>query len=600
MASLIKKRKKGRDYYYLVVSARVNGKPRIIEQKYLGTLDNIVEAVKLKNENNGIVNPDTGVHFAFADVAALFDISERLGVRNIIDKYAGKRLQGLNVGDSILLAAINRVAAPASKNTFYQWFEGTVLPDSFPKANERNLSSQGFWSNMKHLDKNKIILIEDEITAQIIKQYKIDTNCLLFDNTNFFTYIDTSNPAQLPQRGHSKEKRSDLKIVGLSLVVSQQYNIPLFHDIYPGNVNDSKQFLEVICGLRNRCSNLGISESKTTLVFDKGNNSESNIEELICGKLNDPDVADYGFNFVGGLKLNQCEDLLQILKQDYVKLEDETLGGTTVLRREKDVYGKAVTAVVTNNPELYESQLVNITINLNKCLSKLNDLRVKLQKRIDGELRKDRRITKESIARKVKSILSVEYMDDIISYEIEGVDGQNIMLTYSLNDNSFTNLKEKKLGKTILFTNQHSWGNEEIVKAYRSQYHIEESFKSMKNNKHNTFRPIRHFTDDNIRVHGFYCVLGFALASLLNLEFNSMGNSMSLGQMLDCFKSGEQILNTYSCNNQNKMTLCYTPIDKQIKDYLDKFGLQKYSYAAKNSWLANYIEKIYNEYELLK
>ena len=37
MASLVKKKKGHRLYYYLVESARVDGKPRIVHQAYLGT-----------------------------------------------------------------------------------------------------------------------------------------------------------------------------------------------------------------------------------------------------------------------------------------------------------------------------------------------------------------------------------------------------------------------------------------------------------------------------------------------------------------------------------------------------------------------------------
>ena len=39
MVYIAKKTKKGRTYYYAVQSARVDGNPRIVWQKYLGTLD---------------------------------------------------------------------------------------------------------------------------------------------------------------------------------------------------------------------------------------------------------------------------------------------------------------------------------------------------------------------------------------------------------------------------------------------------------------------------------------------------------------------------------------------------------------------------------
>jgi transposase len=167
-------------------------------------------------------------------------------------------------------------------------------------------------------------------------------------------------------------------------------------------------------------------------------------------------------------------------------------------------------------------------------------------------------------------------MNQIISIDIEAVNEDNLMLTYYLNEESISTLKERRLAKTILLTNQHNWSNEKIVKAYRSQYHVEESLKSMKDIKYNTFRPIRHFTDGNFRVHSYSCVLGLTSASLLNFELNGVGSSMSLRHMLDAFKSLEQIFNLYpgKSNNKKNLSLCYTPLEKQVKDYVKKFDLK--------------------------
>jgi len=45
-ATIIYKKKGGREYAYWVRSARVNGKPRIVEQVYLGPKDRFLEQVK--------------------------------------------------------------------------------------------------------------------------------------------------------------------------------------------------------------------------------------------------------------------------------------------------------------------------------------------------------------------------------------------------------------------------------------------------------------------------------------------------------------------------------------------------------------------------
>jgi hypothetical protein len=46
MASLVAKKKGNKLYYYVVESARVDGKPRIVHQAYLGTAEKVAEMVR--------------------------------------------------------------------------------------------------------------------------------------------------------------------------------------------------------------------------------------------------------------------------------------------------------------------------------------------------------------------------------------------------------------------------------------------------------------------------------------------------------------------------------------------------------------------------
>jgi hypothetical protein len=48
MASLFAKKKGNQLYYYVVESARVEGKPRIIHQAYLGTAEKVAQLVTPK------------------------------------------------------------------------------------------------------------------------------------------------------------------------------------------------------------------------------------------------------------------------------------------------------------------------------------------------------------------------------------------------------------------------------------------------------------------------------------------------------------------------------------------------------------------------
>ena len=74
MATIIHKMKKGRPYYYAVESARVKGKPRIVWQKYLGTVDAIVKRLAQTRPEQ----PHEAVLFEAGGVAALWRIAQRL------------------------------------------------------------------------------------------------------------------------------------------------------------------------------------------------------------------------------------------------------------------------------------------------------------------------------------------------------------------------------------------------------------------------------------------------------------------------------------------------------------------------------------------
>jgi transposase len=560
--------KKGHAYYYLVESARVNGKPRIVRQRYLGTAESVAAAFDSDARRNPV--PEFSKVMDFGAVTALYDIAEKIGLRRIIDRHAGKRAQGLSVSNSIILAAINRAVLPTSKKSFYDWFEKTTLSKLFPNANRKSLSSQGFWNNMKQLNQNRIRAIEDEIMRTIIQKYDIETDCLLLDNTNFFTYIDTENPAMLPQRGKSKEKRSDLKIVGLSLLVSPDHSIPLFHEAYPGNTNDAKQFGKIVTHLKERFAGLGKAPCRITLVFDKGNNSEDNIAEVLGDK-------ERGFDFVGALRFNQCPEFNRVSLDQFTPLESDKLKDTIAYRSKKHVYNMDLTVVLTFNPALYDAQLSGVITNAEKCAEKLKMLEKHLCERSEQKLPKGRAPTIGSIQKKIAGILTAEYMKELFICKIWHREDGKIQICSKFADEVLEKLKAEKLGRSILLTNHHDWTTERIVSTYRSQYHVEESFRQMKDRKYLSFRPIHHFTDANIRVHAFYCVLSLLLAGLLNKELDKMGHKVSIHSMLDYFQHVQQVI-TYFPAERGKKRRCissFSGLDGYVKEYIEKYELTK-------------------------
>ncbi len=174
----------------------------------------------------------------FGDVTLLYDIALRLGIVDTINAIVEKRKQGVSPGEYILTAAI-RAVAPTSKSGLQEWFSKTTLPFNTgikPIA----LTPQNFWNNTC-LTEDRINKAEDAIVKTILENYQLATTHLIYDATNFFTYIDTMQESELAKRGNNKEKRNDLKIVGLSMMITPDCSVPLLHKTYPGNRNDTKQ-----------------------------------------------------------------------------------------------------------------------------------------------------------------------------------------------------------------------------------------------------------------------------------------------------------------------------------------------------------------------
>ena len=110
--SIVGKRRGKHTYYYLVESARVDGKPRIVSQEYLGS----AEEVMAKLAGASTVEPVRSQHKRFGDLAAVWSMLDRLGLVAIVDSVAPRRADaGASVGTYIALAAANRVVAPCSK-----------------------------------------------------------------------------------------------------------------------------------------------------------------------------------------------------------------------------------------------------------------------------------------------------------------------------------------------------------------------------------------------------------------------------------------------------------------------------------------------------
>jgi transposase len=223
VASIQRVRVRGRTYWRIVESRRVDGKPRPVPILHLGTADGL---------RDRLLEPPQGQprirSFQHGDVAALKAVADRLNVVPLIDRHVGGARRQLSVGRTLLLLAIERAIRPRSGRGLRAWAARTSLHRLLPGLDPNAPRSRSFWDRIERVEPETWRSIADDITRAVVAELGIELDTLLYDATGFSTHIASANPRPKPaRRGRAKQKRTDLRPFGLTVLVSRKEGIPL-------------------------------------------------------------------------------------------------------------------------------------------------------------------------------------------------------------------------------------------------------------------------------------------------------------------------------------------------------------------------------------
>ena len=520
VASVVGKRRGGSTYYYLVESARVGGKPRIVSQEYLGTAEELAATMR----GGGLGLPDRVQHKDFGVAAAAWGMLEDIGVAGLIDAAAGPRRAdaGASAGTYLALAALNRLAAPCSKLRFAEWWATTAAP-RFTRIPATVLDHRRFWDAMHAVTLEQLETAGQAITLRAVEMSGLDCSSVALDMTNFATFIDTQNKrAPVAQRGKAKQKRSDLRLVGLGLVVTRDGGIPLTWHAYPGDKPDVTQFPDMITQLLIRyqavCERAGVAAEAAgmTVVFDAGQNSEANFTHL----------AGAGLSWIGSVPAPDCPDLLALPASARSIVDADRFGQLTAYDTRRQAYGAGRRAILTHSPELHQAQAAGFEgTTLAKAGKKLDELAATLAR---GKTRRPR----DKVEAEITAITAKPWVRRVITWQLTGDQPRDYRLTWHVDAAARAALEEEIFGKHVLITGHDDWPAAEVIAGYRSQSEAEFAFRQMKDTHVVSFSPMFHWTEHDIRVHVFTCVLALQIAHLMRLKARRAGLDLSVRELL--------------------------------------------------------------------
>ena len=168
---------------------------------------------------------------------------------------------------------VGRLVAPGSERDTWAWAENrSAIFELAGKPGRFSLSS--FYRAA-----DRAFDVKDEIESHLSRQEKemfsLPENLCFFDLTN--TYMEgqsSGNPKA--KRGHSKEKRSDCKLLTLALIVDEQ-GFAKYSHLYAGNQCESKTLPEMIESLMKIRPDLS---KNRTVIMDAGITTAETIKFL--------------------------------------------------------------------------------------------------------------------------------------------------------------------------------------------------------------------------------------------------------------------------------------------------------------------------------
>ena len=231
---------------------RIDGKPKIIKEVYIGDMENLARMIQNPMENVDAYSLDFGM------TASILMTEKEIGLKSVIDDEIGHHANGLSPGDYALIFIMNRLSDPRSKSGIGEW-----MAKDFSSTLFHTVTAQGFWNIMDRFSDEAMKRIREKMRNRLIS-LGYDDSKLFVDGSNFYTYMEENDMAK---KGHNKKHRYDLNQVSYYIAASYDY-IPFTGDSYAGNIPDVKTFQMIVDS----------TPDDAILIFDRGYNSRANIK----------------------------------------------------------------------------------------------------------------------------------------------------------------------------------------------------------------------------------------------------------------------------------------------------------------------------------
>jgi transposase len=303
---IVKTKKKGKTYQYLVLSESVRKKGKSTTRNIVNlgniasfpenTISHLIDSlVRLFQLESHIVTDGVEVVECLEYGSIIFwqTLWDELALSDIIRQNVTEKHKHVAIGIEkyVQIMVINRCVDPLSKLGATRWVERTGYKRMKSFAN-LSLEVKQFYRSMDYLVRAKED-IEQAIYKRLEDLFSINVHLTFYDITS--TYMYTEN-CLIGKKGYSRDHRPDLEQIVIGVVTSYE-GYPIKHYVFEGNTKDETTVTEVVTQLRSK-----FNIEQTTFVGDRG----------MMTKLNLRRIENEGFGYIMGVKHRQ-DDVAQML-----------------------------------------------------------------------------------------------------------------------------------------------------------------------------------------------------------------------------------------------------------------------------------------------
>jgi hypothetical protein len=622
VASVVGKRINGRTYYYLAESRRVDGKPRIVAQRYLGTAADIAAAVSAtpaiergdadasrgrapSGDASGRRVPAGGTsgrrvpaggtsgrgglprtrHLAFGDVAAVWGVLTDLGLAELVDGIVGSRRTKVSTGTYVALGVLHQAVASGAGQAvdgsgldLATWWRQSAAPRFVrPRVEPRLLDRRRYWRALSRLTEAHLRQLEAAMFPRLVRELAAiappsgrqvadasTVPVLAVDVPAFAAYERTRSTG-----GHPRDDGGDSgdRLAGLGAIVTLDGAVPLVSDVYwhdDGSRWDAPgdTFTALVRRLADRHRALcapPAGASAITVVVDAGQSSR-----LGPGNLD-------GLHFVASLPPGDHPELLAVPASRRRAVEPARFPGVTAYDTRIRLAGVDRRAIALHSRQLHHAQARGLAQDLASATRRLDELAAALRQGEHG-------LSRERVLAEIARITRFRWVDRVLSTTLTGTEPADLRLRWSVDVTAKARLAQEVFGRQLLVTDHDDWSVADILTAYRARHRIEGTLRHWGGPVIPAPSTGWRWDDHRIAVHSSLRILATTVTHLMRQAAQREGLDLSVRELFDRLAGIEETeLRHRSTGGRPRTRRTLAERDADQERLFDLYGLARYA-----------------------